>query len=198
MEAARRMLGLEENGHLVLFFGVLRRYKGLDVLLEAMAYLHRRLPDVKLVVAGAPSRDVDVQGLCDRVQSLGIDKSVVWHVGYVPCDKVHLYFYACDVVALSHRKVYDSGVLKIAQALGRPVVVTDTGGLASAVDGGRAGLVVPSEDPKAMARALQRLIADPAFAMSLAKHGQTLSRTAYSWVSVAEWTEQFYREVLEG
>ena len=88
-------------------------------------------------------------------------------------------------------------MLKIAQALGKPVVVTDTGGLASAVERGQAGMIVPPEDPEALAQALEDLLSDPVLAESLAERGRALARTAFGWASVAERTEQFYREVLE-
>ena len=193
---ARQALGLAVEGHYVLFFGVIRRYKGPDTLLEAMAHLRHSLPEVRLVVAGAPSRDLNPEDLCAQARSLGIEENVIWNIGYVPQERVHLYFYACDVVAFPYRKVYDSGALKIAQALGRPVTVTDTGGLASAVQNGQAGIVVPPENPQAMAKALGTLLSDPALARSFAERGRKLANTTYSWDSVAKQTEQFYQEVL--
>jgi glycosyltransferase involved in cell wall biosynthesis len=173
----------------------LRRYKGLEVLLEAMVHLRRTVPDVKLVVAGAPLRDVDVEILYHQARRLDLD-DVIWHVGYVPHEKVHLYFYACDVVALPYLKAYDSGVLKIAQALGRPAVVTDTGGLAAAVAGGEAGLIVPPGDAERLSRAIESLLNDEALARHLAEQGQALAHTAFGWQRVAEQTEQFYDRVI--
>jgi glycosyltransferase involved in cell wall biosynthesis len=193
MPQARQQLGLDEAGPLVLFFGALRRYKGLDLLLEALP----RLPNVHLLVAGAPLHDVSIQDLHAHARHLDVEDRVIWHLAYIPHGQVHLYFSACDVVALPYRKAYESGVLKIAQALGRPVVVTDTGGLASAVDSGRAGLIVPPEDPQALAQALETLLADPRLAESLARRGQDLARTEYSWASVAKRTADFYMGVLE-
>jgi len=193
---ARQALGLDEDGPLVLFFGAIRRYKGLDVLLEAISSLRQNMPGVRLLVAGAPGRDVDVQALYADARRLGIEDGVVWHIGYVPRERVPSYFYACDVVALPHRKAYESGVLKIAQALGRPVVVTDTGGLASAVGRGRAGKIVPPQNPKALAQALEDLLSDPGLAESLAEYGRVLAHTEFGWDSVAERTARFYREVL--
>jgi glycosyltransferase involved in cell wall biosynthesis len=193
---ARRALELDEKERLVLFFGALRQYKGLSVLLEAMPHLRRDLPGVRLVVAGAPLRDIDVQDLYAQARRLDVEDSVVWRVGYVPHREVHLYFYACDVVALPYLKIYDSGVLKIAQALGRPVVVTDTGGLRAAVDGGQAGLVVPAGDPEALARALVTLLCDRSLAQTLARRGQELAHTKFGWASVAEKTGQFYARVM--
>lgn len=193
---ARRALGLGGEGRLVLFFGALRRYKGLDVLLEAMCQLHRSVPNARLVVAGAPLGDVNVQRLQARVRRLGLEDWIVWRIGYVPHERVHLYFYASDVVALPYLKVYDSGVLKIAQALGRPVVVTDAGGLPAAVEEGQAGLVVPPGEPEALSRALATLLSNPELAQALARRGQELAHNAFNWASVAERTEQFYERVV--
>jgi len=181
----------------VLFFGFIRRYKGLDTLVEAMGRLCRTMAEVRLLVAGSPGRDVDLEALRERAAELGLADRVTWHTEYVPLDRVHLYFAACDVVALPYRKVYDSGVLKIAQALGRPAVVTDVGGLASGVEDGGAALVVPPEDPAALAEALRRLLAEPGLADRLAQRGRELARSRYSWERVAEQTEGFYRKVRE-
>jgi D-inositol-3-phosphate glycosyltransferase len=194
---ARQALRLDETRKYILFFGAIRRYKGLDVLLESVAYLHRVMPDIQLIVAGAPGREVDIESLHNKANQLGLADNISWHIGYVPQEKVHLYFYASDVIALPHRRVYDSGVLKAAQALGRPVVVTSTGGLSSAVEKGKAGLVVPPENPIAMAQALEKLLTDTKLAQTLAKRGQDLAHTEFNWTGIAERTKKFYQEVLE-
>lgn len=196
MSEARRELGLRDGPH-VLFFGALRRYKGLDVLLDGVAHLRRAVPDARLVIAGAPGLDVQVGAFKEQARRLGIADAVTWHTEYIPYDRVHLYFYACDVVALPYRKVYDSGVLKIAQALGRPAVVTDVGGLAAAVADGRAGRIVEPESPESLGAALVDLIENPEQAEALASRGRELARTEFSWGAVAERTIQFYTQVLK-
>lgn len=193
---ARQALQLDLETPLVLFFGILRRYKGIPTLLEAMARLRCLVPEVRLVVAGPRFHDVDMDELLALADRLGLVDAVVWRVQYVPRDQVPLYFLACDVMALPYAKAYDSAVLKIAQPLGVPVVVSDTGGLAAAVEGGRAGVVVPPGDSEALARALARLLSDPERAAGLAARGRQLARTVFSWANVAENTEQFYHKVL--
>jgi glycosyltransferase involved in cell wall biosynthesis len=195
-DEARRRLGLPPVGRLVLFFGALRRYKGLDVLVEALALVRQVFPDVVLVVAGAPLADVDLPALQARACQLGLADGVIWHIRYIPHREVHLYFFASDLVALPYCKAYDSGVLKIAQSLGRPVVVTDTGGLAAAVEHGKAGVVVPPGNAEALAAALTELLSDPQRAAALARRGQELAHTVFAWATVAGRTERFYREVL--
>jgi glycosyltransferase involved in cell wall biosynthesis len=192
---ARQELGLGRGPH-ILFFGALRRYKGLDVLLDAMACVRQQVPDARLVIAGAPGLDVQVESFKKQADRLGIADAVIWHTEYIPYDRVHLYFHACDVVALPYRKVYDSGVLKIAQALGCPAVVTDVGGLAAAVAEGRAGRIVAPESTQSLCNALIDLIEDPEQARVLAERGRELARTEYSWDTVAEQTIRFYDAVL--
>ena len=195
-DEARQRLGLPQERRIVLFFGALRRYKGIDVLLEAIATARRFCPDVTLVIAGAPLADADLPALQARMHQLELGDSVVWHVRYIPVDEVHLYFFASNVVALPYCKAYDSAVLKIAQSLGRPVVVTDTGGLAAAVEYGKAGVVVPPGNAEALAAALTELLSDPQRAAALARRGQELAHTVFAWANVAGRTERFYREVL--
>jgi glycosyltransferase involved in cell wall biosynthesis len=194
---ARRKLELDPQAPLVLFFGTIRLYKGVPTLLEALVRLHRLLPAAQLVIAGAPFHDVDMAELRAMADHLGLSEAVIWRVQYVPRDLAPLYFIACDMAALPYVKSYDSAVLKIAQALGVPAVVTDTGGLAAAVEGGQAGVVVPPEDPEALADAMAHLLSEPEWAATLAARGLELARTVYSWASVAQETERFYEKVME-
>lgn len=154
--AERRRLGDPET--VLLFFGAVRPYKGLDVALEALA----RLPpnrDVRLVVAG---RFWEGHERYERlVSELGLGERVELRDEYVTNEDAALAFSAADAVVLPYRSATQSGVVQLAFAYGRPVVATRTGGLPAAVADGRTGLLVPPEDPPALAIALELVAADP-------------------------------------
>jgi glycosyltransferase involved in cell wall biosynthesis len=146
---ARKQLGLEPEGRYVLFFGFIRKYKGLDLLLEAMAALKQ--PDVKLLVAGEFYEDAKpYQELIDK---LGIRDRLVLKTEYIPKEDVRYWFSAADLVAQPYRDATQSGVTQIAYHFEKPMVVTDVGGLPEIVPDGKAGYVVAPE-PGSIAKAI--------------------------------------------
>jgi glycosyltransferase involved in cell wall biosynthesis len=141
--------GLREP--LLLFFGYVRPYKGLDVLLEALAIVRREHP-VSLLVAGEVWGDR--REWLDRCRSLGLDSCVAFSNGYVNESDIAAIFDAAQLVVLPYRSATGSGVAKLAMSHGKPVLVTRVAGLADAVEDGVSGLLVPPQDPQAMAEAI--------------------------------------------
>ncbi|MEM6268722.1 MAG: glycosyltransferase [Bacteroidota bacterium] len=139
--AARQALDLEEAGRYVLFFGFVRDYKGLDLLLEAMGDPRVRQLGVQVIIAGeyyadpAPYEEIIArQGIADRV---------VKTQGFIPNDAVRQYFCASDMVVQPYKSATQSGVTQIAYHFVRPMLVTEVGGLPEIVPHNRAGYVVP-------------------------------------------------------
>lgn len=168
----------------ILFFGTLTRYKGLDVLLEAFADVRRRCPDAELLIVGAESDDLDLELLRTRAQQIG---NVVLRPGYVSLDDVPQLFDQARVVALPYHRASQSGVAHLAHTLGRPVVATDVGDLASAVADG--GLLIPAGDHEALAHALVSLLEDPERAERLGEAGRRRLERAQPWAVAAERVE---------
>ena len=148
-EYARERLSVA--GEVVLFFGHVRAYKGLDLLLEAWPAVRDAL-DATLVIAGEFYEDRSQ--LEHQMERLRIADSVVIHDRYVPNDEVGAYFAACDVVVCPYRGGSQSGVVQLAYSFARPVVCTDVGALAEAIDPGNTGVVVAPGDPGALARGI--------------------------------------------
>lgn len=159
-EAARRSLGLPSDGPLLLFFGYIKEYKGADVLVDAAGVLRDRGRQVPVLLAGEADDGV-ADALDAQVGALGLEGVVEARRGYVPIHDIGTYFAAADVVVLPYRRATQSGVVQLAYAHGRPVVVTDVGGLAEDVIAGETGEVAPPEDPEALADAIERLVMDP-------------------------------------
>ncbi|NBC17585.1 MAG: glycosyltransferase [Bacteroidetes bacterium] len=149
---ARASLGLDAEVPVLLFFGLVRPYKGLHVLLDALPQVAQRLPGVQLLVAGEFYDDETAYRA--QVQRLGIAEHVRLYPEYVPQDEVPRYFSATDVVVQPYVSATQSGVAKVAFQFDRPVITTDVGGLAETVPHGTAGLVVPPENPGALAAAI--------------------------------------------
>lgn len=151
-EEARKALGVPLEVPMLLFFGFVRRYKGLHTLLEAMPRVLERLPEACLIVAGefyddeAPYRAL--------VQEHGLEDRVLLHSRYIPDDEVPRYFAAADAVVQPYVSATQSGVAQVAFHFEKPLITTDVGGLAEVVEG--RGLVVPPENPKALAESIVR------------------------------------------
>ncbi len=181
--SARARLGLDERAEVAVFFGYVRHYKGLDTLLEAWAEVRRARP-ATLLVAGDFYEDA---GPYRRLAAAaGDDGAVRLMEGYLPDEDVEALFKAADVAVLPYRSATQSGVTHVAYALGVPVITTNVGGLAETVKPGETGMVVPPEDPAALARAIVEFFA--------AGHGAALRagvaalRDRHSWASLASST----------
>ena len=152
----------------VLFFGTWTRYKGIELLLHAFRESRRVVPDARLVIAGAVSADLDEESVTELARAAG---NVDLRPGYVDASEVPALFREARVVVTPYLRASQSGVLHLAFSHGRPVVTTDVGDLAEAVEDGETGLVVPPEDVAALAGALTRLLLDPTLAERLGSRG---------------------------
>lgn len=195
-DSLRRRIGLAPGDRVVLFFGTLSRYKGVDLLLQAFARVRRRLAAARLVVAGFPAPDFDPDAHVSLARSLGIEADVRFHPGYVESGAVASWLGLAAVVALPYRAVFQSGALHVAQAFGVPVVATRVGAMAEAIVEGESGLVVPPDDPGAFAEALLRVLDDPALGARLGRRAHEQARDRFAWERVAAILLDRYRLLL--
>lgn len=137
---AREHLHLQADGCYLLFFGLIRRYKGLDLLLEAMADPRVRELNVKLIVAGEYYEDSAYYNAI--IEKHKLHERVILHTYFIANADVRWYFSACDLVTQTYHSATQSGVTKIALQFDRPSLVTDVGGLGEIIAHGRSGYVV--------------------------------------------------------
>ena len=175
------------SGRTILFFGLIRQYKGLDLLVRALA----EVPDARLVVAGDPLDPVE--SLQALARDLGVEDRVDWRLGFLPDEEIPPLMHEATLVALPYRKIDSSGVLATALGHGRPAVVSDVGGLPDAIREFGAGRVVQPEDAAALASAIRELLEPEA--LRAAFEGAEAARRALSWDAAATAHEAVYREV---
>jgi len=176
------------EGPVVLFFGLLRPYKGLDTLLEAF----RRLDGAELWIVGNPRMDVE------PLRQLGAAASgrVRFVTRFVDDAEIPAIFRRADVVVLPYRDAEHSGVLYTGLAFGKPMVLSAAGGFPEVAETGAARLV-PPEDPASLAAALAELTGDEAARAELAAAARRAAAGPYSWDVVARRTLALYEELLE-
>ena len=177
------------SGRTLLFFGLIRRYKGLDVLVRALP----DIPYARLVVAGDPLEPV-VEPVQQLAQQLGVADRIDWRLGYLPAAEVESLMRDAALVVFPYLSGESaSGALATALGHGRPVVVSEI--LGETVSEYGAGLVVPPDDPRALAEAVGRLLDDPE-ALHEAFNGTERARQSLSWAAIAEAHERLYSDLL--
>lgn len=178
---ARRHLGLDPEGKYLLFFGFIRKYKGLDILLDALKDPRIRESGVRLIVAGEfyDDRESYLKQIADN----GISDRVDLFTEFIPNDDIRYYFSAADLVVQPYRTATQSGITQVAYHFEKPMLVTDVGGLAEVVPDGEVGFVTAPE-PGAIADAILRFYrpeALPDFARHMARE-----KAKYDWDMLLE------------
>jgi len=178
----RRSLGLREK--VVLFFGYIRPYKGLDVLLDAFVKFASSRPDVSLLIVGESFYKSRRQGGVEKPLDCfpvpeTISSRVVWINRYVDDHEVGRFFAAADVLVAPYLAVSQSGPLQIAYAFGKPVIASDLQAFVEAVSPGESGLLFRAGDANDLARVLTRFYDSPVAADSVLRFGRRFSWEAY-------------------
>ena len=154
---ARKELGIGNSELVILFFGFIRKYKGLDILLDAMRILKQdvksEISNLKLLVAGEFYEDE--KPYLDQIQRLGIAENVIMRTNFIPDSQVKYYLCAADAVVQPYRSATQSGVTPLAYYFEKPMIVTNVGGLPSLVPNEKAGLVA-EPNAESLAAAIQR------------------------------------------
>jgi glycosyltransferase involved in cell wall biosynthesis len=178
VSAERRRLG--EPKLLLLCFGAVRPYKGVDLAVEALARVDPAL-SVKLVVAGRFwSGEASLRR---QVERLGIGERVDFRNRYVSNEEAALLFSAADAALLPYRSASQSGVVQLAYAHGCPIIATAVGGLPDAVKDGEDAILCGREDPDALARAIERMAREKErFAAAVERHKEAHSFERYAEV----------------
>jgi len=180
-EKARAGLGLSPDEPVVLFFGYIRRYKGLHLLLSALPRVLQQRR-VRLLVAGEFYDDPEPY--LASIRELGIEEQVTLATEFIPNEKVGVYFGAADVVALPYVSATQSGVVQIAYHFDRPVVATPVGGLPEVIESGKTGVVAEDVTPEGFARALLRFF-ELQQQVDFPSHIRTFKQR-FSWDRMAE------------
>jgi glycosyltransferase involved in cell wall biosynthesis len=175
------------EGPVVLYFGVVRPYKGVDVLVEAL----RQVEGAELWVVGRP-----LGVSMERLRRLAPSGRVRFVERYVTDSELPAFFRRADVVALPHRNADVSGVLFAGLAFGKAMVMSDVGGFRELVEEHGAGRLVPPGDPDALAAALSGLLADRDERHRLEERASAAAAGPYSWDRIAEQTVRVYERVL--
>jgi glycosyltransferase involved in cell wall biosynthesis len=185
-------LALKEEDRVLLFFGYVRDYKGLDVALDSMPHILKKMSVKLLVVGEFYSNEAQYR---TQVERLGIGANVFFHSDYVANENVAAFFSAADVLTLPYKSATQSGIIQIAYNFHRPVIVTDVGGLGEVVPDGRTGFVVPPNDPPALSDAVLKFFSEDLF--EAMRENVREEKKKYSWDHMVEGIETLYKKSCE-
>jgi D-inositol-3-phosphate glycosyltransferase len=192
---ARRSLGLAPNHRAILFFGNIVRYKGLEIMIQALALLLRENRDYRLIIAGRPkARD----SYWDEVKKLickeNLESAIIERSEYIPDELVEMFFAAADVLVLPYLDIFQSGVLFLGYNFGLPVVASDVGSMGDDIVIGETGFLTSPGNKEALTEALKTFFASELFRNSELNRSRirAYAHERYSWARVAEITESVY------
>lgn len=188
-EEALKKLDLNTNDKHLLFFGFIRKYKGLDLLLQAMADDRVKQLGVKLIVAGEYYEDCSYY---ENIINQNNIKNVILKTNYIPSEEVKNYFCAADIVVQPYRTATQSGVTQIAYHFERPILVTNVGGLAEIVPDNKVGYVT-EPSPKSIADAIihfYEIKKEEEFARNV-----SLEKHRFTWTAMVQGIQDLFEKI---
>ena len=198
---ARRQLALADGARVLLFFGLISPYKGLENLIHAIGDLKQKGQNFILLIAGRVKECPEYWAMLERlIQDAKLQNCVRTELRHIPDEEVEAYFTAADVLLLPYRGIFQSGVLFLGYRFGLPVIATDVGSFAQDILPGKTGFVCRPNDPHDLARAIETYFASPLFAQLEQARLFIKAHAAerYSWSKIGQMTRKVYDGLLQG
>jgi glycosyltransferase involved in cell wall biosynthesis len=179
--------GIKERD-IVLFFGHITPYKGLEYLLKATPLITKKLPNVRIIIAG--------KGDLKRYADLITTPNVKVYNRFIPNQKVAELFQMAKVIVLPYVEATQSGIIPIAYAFKKPVVTTNVGCIPEIIDNGKTGLLVPPKNVDALAKAIIKLLKDDELRKEIGANAYLKIKEELSWDKISEKTVEVYKKVI--
>jgi glycosyltransferase involved in cell wall biosynthesis len=192
---ARKILGLSREDKVILFFGYIREYKGVDLLLDAFGIAAKHDPDLKLVIAGMPYNETIKERYEQQIREIAAGDRILTHFGFIPSGSVQDYFESCDLVVLPYKNIDHSGIIHLAYSFCKPVVVSAVGDFPETVEHGKSGFVMKDYTPAALSAIILEAVKDKPKLKSMGEYARHLNDSKYSWTDIGIKTAEVYRRL---
>lgn len=189
-QEAQKKLGLNSKDINILTFGLIRKYKGVDILIEALGDERLKAFPIKLMVAGEFYDEP--KPYYDRVKELGLESKVIFVPKFIPDEDVKYYFCSTDLIAQTYRSATQSGVTQIGYHFEKPMLVTDVGGLAEIIPNGKVGYVVEPNVKDIADAILDFCTSCPDFSKGIKEE-----KKKYGWDNKVAAINKLYQETLD-
>lgn len=193
LEDARKILGIPFDSQVALFFGQIKKVKGLDILLHAWKDVVKNNSKALLVVAGRLWKE-DFKYYLDITEQCCLENSVKFDIRYIPDDEALLYYSAADVIVLPYRKIYQSGVLLMALSHAKAVVVSNLPGMTEVIKDCENGFVFRDGDTFDLSVTITRILSNADLRAAAAFKGLDTVTTQHDWYKIGEITKAFYEK----
>jgi glycosyltransferase involved in cell wall biosynthesis len=193
---ARKFFGLSQEHNILLFFGAIREYKGLDVLLNSLPLASLKIRKLTLIIAGSPDPielELEYKNIISRLPK---EIKVIYHASFIPDADVAKYFIASDAVVLPYRRISHSGILHIAYSFGRPVIATNVGDFEEIIEEGKSGYVLFSNAQENLSEKIIQAFSDRMKLEEMGKYARHLSETKYTLKNQAELLKSIYEKMI--
>ena len=193
-ERSRQHLDIPNEKKVLLFFGMIKKVKGLDVLLLALKGVIKENPDVLLLIAGKPWEN-DFSNYQRIIDENNLSDYCLLHTKFIPQADVEHYYCAADLVVLPYKKIYQSGVLMMTLSYGKPALVSDLPPLKEVVTDMQTAFLFESENAISLAEKLNSILLNPEKLEQVRINGEELINTKYDWNEIGRQTKQAYQSL---
>ena len=193
-EKSKEQLGIPNNRRILLFFGMIKKVKGLEILLSALKGVIKRNPDVLLVIAGKPWEN-DFSNYQKIIDKNNLSEYILLHTKFIDQEDVEHYYCASDLVVLPYKKNYQSGVLMMTLSYERPALVSDLAPLREIITNNENGFLFNTENVSDLTNKLNSILGNEGLMEQVRTKGTELINTKYDWTEIGKQTKQAYQSV---
>ena len=190
--ASRDRLNIPQNKKVLLFFGMIKKVKGLEILLQALKLVIEKYNDVLVVIAGKVWKNdfVLYQKIIDENN---LQDYCCLHTKFIPQEDIEHYYCACDLVVLPYKKIYQSGVLMMTLSYEKPALVSDLPPFKEIIKDNQNGFLFESENIISLAEKINQILSDKSLLEKVKKNGSEMIKTKYRWDEIGQQTKEAYQ-----
>lgn len=192
---AREIFKLNEHDKVILFFGVIRKYKGLEILLDAFDTISTDFSNLKLIIAGNPFSEEIKNIYTNRIINLKEKERVIAHLRFIPSEDVWKYFMASDVIILPYTDIDHSGIVHLAYSFNKPIIATRVGDFEEIIENGKCGILLEKNDAQTLAYNIGNIFSDNITLTNMSEYIKKIVKPKYSWNIAAKKTIEIYHSL---
>nr|WP_300324906.1 glycosyltransferase family 4 protein [uncultured Anaerostipes sp.] len=196
IDEAKEKLNINKNRRIVLFFGQIKKVKGVDILIKAMSHVKSRHPEALCVIAGKVWKD-NFSTYAELIKERKLSDSIRTDIRFIDDNEIKYYFGAAEIVVLPYRQIYQSGVVLLGAAYKKPIVATNEGEFPYVIKDKKTGLLVDSENEKQLGKAINWYLDHPKEAVEHANACWNDLNERLSWDTIAKKISDVYNDIFK-